>query len=57
MGVEGAAIATSLGRGLAVVYQFVMLGQGKREDSFKMETYSAKMGRQLSNWSAYRLEE
>ncbi|MFA9371968.1 MAG: MATE family efflux transporter [Labilibaculum antarcticum] len=36
-GVEGAAIATSLGRGMAVVYQFVMLGKGKGKIHLKWE--------------------
>jgi len=37
MGVEGAAIATSLGRGLAVAYQFVMLGKGKGKIHLRWE--------------------
>ena len=35
MGIKGAAIATTTGRGLAVIYQFYMLGRGKHRISLK----------------------
>jgi putative MATE family efflux protein len=37
MGIEGAAIATTTGRGLAVIYQFYLLFRGKRRIRLKMD--------------------
>ncbi|PXY01779.1 MATE family efflux transporter [Marinifilum breve] len=42
MGVEGAAIATSIGRGLAVVYQFVLLFKGSGKIHIKIEHFTLK---------------
>lgn len=43
MGVEGAAIATSIGRGLAVVYQFVMLAKGSGKIHLRREHIRIKL--------------
>ncbi|WP_321295918.1 MATE family efflux transporter [Marinifilum fragile] len=42
MGVEGAAIATSIGRGLAVIYQFVLLFKGRGKIHIKIEHFSLR---------------
>lgn len=42
MGVEGAAIATSIGRGLAVIYQFVLLFKGSGKIHIKIEHFSLR---------------
>lgn len=42
MGVEGAAIATSIGRGLAVVYQFVLLFKGSGKIHIKIEHFTLR---------------
>ncbi|GAB7086522.1 MATE family efflux transporter [Marinifilum fragile] len=42
MGVEGAAIATSIGRGLAVIYQFVLLIKGRGKIHIKIEHFSLR---------------
>jgi len=42
MGVEGAAIATSIGRGLAVVYQFVLLFKGSGKIHIKLEHFTLR---------------
>ena len=53
MGVEGAAIATSIGRGLAVVYQFVMLAKGSGKIHLRREHIRIKLDtiKQLINLS------
>ncbi|MDQ2178102.1 MATE family efflux transporter [Marinifilum sp. D714] len=42
MGVEGAAIATSIGRGLAVIYQFILLFKGSGKIHIKIEHFTLR---------------
>ena len=42
MGVEGAAIATSIGRGLAVIYQFTLLLKGSGKIHIKKEHFALR---------------
>jgi putative MATE family efflux protein len=42
LGIEGAAIATSTGRGLAVIYQFYMLIKGSGKIHLKLEHFKLK---------------
>ena len=43
MGVEGAAIATSIGRGIAVIYQFVLLAKGSGQIHLRREHIRIKL--------------
>jgi len=49
LGVKGAAIATTIGRGIAVVYQFLLLfrGRGRIRLTFKHFTFDFKVMKQL----------
>ena len=42
MGVEGAAIATTIGRGLAVIYQFVLLFKGRGKIHIRREHFTLR---------------
>ncbi len=43
LGVKGAAIATALGRGLAVLYQFVLLFKGKRRVKISLRQFKINL--------------
>ncbi len=43
LGVKGAAIATALGRGLAVLYQFVLLFKGKRRVKINLRQFKINL--------------
>ena len=43
LGVKGAAIATALGRGLAVLYQFVLLFKGKRRVKILLQQFKINL--------------
>ncbi len=53
LGIKGAAIATALGRGLAVLYQFILLFKGKKRVKISLKQFKInfKVMKQLFNLS------